>query len=200
MQDALEEATALDTRKRIYDEIGASPGLHFREIQRRTGMAVGALQYHLDYLVKQHLIRADKDGKFVRYYSIRGKQVGDDKELLSLLRQPSMRKILLFIMQSKNANNTSISQAISLSPSTTSSYLTKLTEKGVIEKRQAGRKSYFSIHEPARIAAILKEHKTSFLDELVDNFVAVWDELAEPLVGETVETEDLETDYTPTQS
>jgi predicted transcriptional regulator len=179
MQDALEEATALETRKRIYDEIDKSPGLHFRELQRRTLLAVGALQYHLDYLMKQHLIRADKDGKFVRYYTIRGKQVGEDKELLSLLRQPSIRKIILFIMQSKDANNTSISEAIQLSPSTTSSYLTKLTEKGVIEKRQAGRKSYFTVKEPERIAAILKEHKTSFLDDLVDNFVTVWDELAE---------------------
>ena len=50
--DDFEEALALEVRRKIYEEIKASPGLHFRELQRRVGLATGSLQYHLDYLAK----------------------------------------------------------------------------------------------------------------------------------------------------
>lgn len=170
----LEEVLTVKAREKIYRTIDKNPGLHFREIQRRTDLAVGSLQYHLDYLQKQHLIRAEKQGKFIRYYSIRGKQLGEDKEIMSLLRQDSIRKIILFLLQNKRANNLRISNAVGLSPSTTSGYLTKLVEQGVADKRQRGRKSFFYLRESERIAGLLVEYRKSFLDDMVDSFVDIW--------------------------
>ena len=39
-------------RQGLYSLISRSPGLHFREIQRRTRMATGQLLFHLDSLRK----------------------------------------------------------------------------------------------------------------------------------------------------
>ena len=175
--EQLDEALALDVRNKIYKAIGKNPGLHFRELQRRTKVATGSLQYHLEFLQKRHLIRTDKQGKFVRYYSVRGKQLGEDQKIMNLLRQESLRKILLFLLSKKRANNEKIAAVVALSPSTVSWHMLKLVEAGVVERRRVGRKTFFYIVEPERTVDLLRTYKRSFLDEMVDGFVAMWDEL-----------------------
>ena len=175
MED-FEEALVLDTRRKIYKTIEDAPGLHFREIQRRTEMAIGSLQYHLEQLEKKNLIRAQKETKFIRYYAVR-QTLTDDKNLIALLRQDSVRKIVIFLLENKAVNNQKLSKAINLSPSTTSWHMEKLLSEGVVEKRKRGRKTFFKISNPNEIAGSLVVHKKSFLDELVDNFAEVWEEL-----------------------
>ncbi len=181
-----EKALQLGVRKKIYSEIEQSPGLHFREIQRRTSLAVGSLQYHLDYLQKHHIIRTQKEGKFVRYYSVRGPQVGEGEQFssgqntMAFLRHESTRKIILFLLNEKRANNERIAQEINLSPSTTSWHLDKLVEAGVLKKERAGRKSFFTLSSPHEAQKILVTFKQSFLDQAVDNFVELTQSLAPP--------------------
>ena len=103
--EQLSEALALGARNKIYRAISKSPGLHFRELQRRTKIATGSLQYHIDFLLKRNLIKSEKNGKFVRYYSTRGPQLGADQVTMGLLRQPSLRRIILFLLTKKRANN-----------------------------------------------------------------------------------------------
>ncbi len=172
--DVLEQALKLDIRKKIYNTIKRNPGLHFREIQRRVGIATGALQYHLDYLTKKHLVKTERETKFLRYYLVR--QDFEDTSLMALLRQDSMRKIIVFLMQKRFANNQTISKQVNLSPSTTSWHLEKLVESGVIEKNRRGRKTYFKLTDKDKIAELLVGYKRSFLDEAVNNFVEIWEE------------------------
>ena len=49
-----EQVLALGVRREIFELIKQSPGLHFREIKRRTNLAIGALQYHLNVLEKNN--------------------------------------------------------------------------------------------------------------------------------------------------
>lgn len=173
--DELEQALKLEVRKKIYNTIKRNPGLHFRELQRRVGIATGAMQYHLDYLMKKHLIKTEREIKFLRYYLVR--QTFEETDLMSLLRQESIRKIIVFLMQRRFANNTNISQVVGLSPSTTSWHLEKLVENGVVEKSRRGRKTYFKIVDKERIANLLVSYRRSFMDEVVNNFVEVWEEI-----------------------
>jgi predicted transcriptional regulator len=167
----------LETRKRLYKIIEKSPGLHFREIQRRSGIAVGSLQYHLDYLQKHDFLVSQKEGKFVRYYAMRTKKIVEDKPLMALLRQEQPRHILLFLLQRKFATNERIAEEVQLSQSTTSAYLKKMVETGAIQKRKSGRKTHFFVAEKEKVAALLAQYKKSFFDGLVDNFVEVWEEV-----------------------
>lgn len=43
-------------RKRLLEEIRKNPGIHYRELQRRTGIAGGDLRYHLRKLSRARLI------------------------------------------------------------------------------------------------------------------------------------------------
>lgn len=174
--DELKEVLSLDVRQRIYNLLRESPGLHFREIQRRTGLATGSLQYHLDYLVKKHLVRTVKEKKFSRFYLIREPFV-QEKEMAAL-RQESTRKIVLFLLSKKRgASNKQISKAISLSPSTTSWHLDKLFTDNLVSKKRKGKKTIYFLVEPDKSAQVLLSYKKSFFDEMVDNFAQVWQKI-----------------------
>ncbi|MFH0970884.1 MAG: winged helix-turn-helix transcriptional regulator [Candidatus Diapherotrites archaeon] len=189
------KALELDVRRKIYQIIESSPGLHFREIQRRSELAVGSLQYHLDYLQKHHIIRTQKEGKFVRYYSVRGPTVDSGsgtqigQQTMAFLRHESTRKIMLYLLNVKRANNESIAREIGLSPSTTSWHLDKMVEGNVILRQREGRKTYFSLINPESAKQLLVNFKQSFFDIAVDNFVSLTEELA----GEN----DAPNDYSP---
>ncbi len=173
------EALNLGTRNKIYQLIEASPGLHFRELQRRSGMAVGAMQYHLDTLQKNHLIRVEKQGRFNRYFSVRGAQLGLHEKTMSSLRQESARKIIIFLLEKKQATNFEIAQAVQLSASTVSWQLAKLAEAGVVSEKRAGKQKLFFVNNPQETAQLLVSYKKTFFDTLVDNFVETWQELGE---------------------
>jgi predicted transcriptional regulator len=172
-----EEGLGSKVRDKIYSIIIKNPGLHFREIQRRTETATGSLQYHLEVLQKRHLVKSSKSGKFLRYYSVRAQVSEEDKKGLELLRQDSVRNIVLYLMQKKKANNSAIAKKVGLSPSTTSFHTSKLVEAGIVGKKQKGRKIFFYIADPKESARLLTGYKKSFLDEMVDQFVETWVEI-----------------------
>ncbi|MCR4369105.1 MAG: winged helix-turn-helix transcriptional regulator [archaeon] len=173
--DELENALKLEIRKKIYNTIKRNPGLHFRELQRRVDIATGALQYHVDYLTKRHLVKTERETKFLRYYLVR--QDFSQTALMSLLRQESMRRIIVFLMQKRFAHNASIAKGVGLSPSTTSWHLEKMAEAGIVEKSRRGKKTFFRLVDKDAIAEILVDYRRSFLDEVVNNFVEVWEEI-----------------------
>lgn len=173
-----QQTLELGTRGKIYRLIKRSPGLHFREIQRRTKFAIGNLQYQLSVLEKTRLIKQVKVGKFARYYSIIGQPLEIDSNVLSLLRQDSLRKIALFLLTEKKGTNLSIASAIQLSPSTTSWHLTKMVQAGIVEKKSRGKKRNFYLTNPEQVTKLLVDYKKSFLDELVTSFADTWTQLS----------------------
>lgn len=172
MQDQLE----LDARRRIYDCISKSPGLHFREIQRRTKLATGSLDYHLHFLHKNALIRTEKSGIFVRYYTTHIGYNQRDKELLSLLRHDKIRHILIFLIEKKKANASEIAKHIGISQSNLSWYLKALAEKEIIVHKKKGRFRFYTVVDKNEIIKCLLTYKTSFLDSVVDKFISAWEE------------------------
>lgn len=132
----------LDTRRKIYELIVKSPGIHFREIERRLGMAVGSLQYHLHFLEKKNLIKVEQDGEYLRYFPVESPLSQNDKKILSFLRRKTSRRILIFLLNKPGANNKDISRGIGLSPSTISWHLNKLVEAEIVERKREGRESF----------------------------------------------------------
>ncbi len=164
----------LETRKRIYDCIVASPGLHFREIQRRVGIATGSIDYHLHYLHRHALIRTEKVGKYVRYYPFTKNFSDEEKKFLSLLRQKNVRRILIYTIEKRTANPADIAAVLGFSPSTLSWYLKKLEETGIIVHTKRGRFRNYKVVDKDTIVKYLILHKSSFLDEMVDRFIDTW--------------------------
>lgn len=165
----------LEVRRRIYNCVAESPGLHFREIQRRTGLATGSIDYHLHFLHKNGLIRTERDRNYVRYYPLTRNWSDEEKEVLNLLRNKKMRHILIFLLEKKKSTPLKISDYTQISLSTLSWYLKQLQEKNVISQKKKGRFRFYKINEPEKILKYLVAHKDSFLDTVVDNFIETWE-------------------------
>lgn len=165
----------LETRRRIYEQIKKSPGIHFRELERRLKLVVGSLQYHIQYLEKKNLIVASNDEDYVRYFAIDKNLNENERKILSLLRRSSCRHILIQLLNNPDLNNKDLSLAVGLSPSTISWNLNKLVEAGVIERKKTGRISNFTVIDPTSVVELLICYKESFLDTLVDGFIEMWE-------------------------
>ncbi|WP_292381179.1 winged helix-turn-helix transcriptional regulator [Methanosarcina sp. UBA289] len=165
----------LETRRKIYEQINKSPGVHFRELERRLKLVVGSLQYHLHYLEKKKLIVASNDDDYLRYFVIDKNLNEKEIKILSLLRRSSCRHILIQLLNNPDLNNKDLSLAVGLSPSTISWNLNKLVEAGVIERKKTGRISNFTIIDPTAVVELLICYKESFLDTLVDSFIETWE-------------------------
>lgn len=166
-------ALELEVRKTIYQTILKSPGLHFRELQRRTDLVIGSLQYHLNYLKKRGLIIEEKDRGYSRFY-VGGKLDEREKELLSFLRQGTVRRIIFFLVEHPNSNHKRITEKMRLSPSTVSWHLKRLTEAEILKNIRRGRESYFKVSNPDLIIKVLISYRESFIDRLVDKFIESW--------------------------
>ena len=116
MEEELRGVLSLESRQKIYDLLSSSPGLHFREIQRRAEVATGSVDYHLHFLHKQGLLRTEKAGRFLRYYPTDISFAEEDKELLNLLRQERIRHILIYLIEKKKANASLIAEDLGYTP------------------------------------------------------------------------------------
>ncbi len=168
-------ALELAARKKLYDTVKQFAGAHFREIQRASGLSFGSASYHLAYLHRHHLIKEVRDGRNVRYFPINN-PIPDEK-LLMLLRQRSVRVILLYVFGHEGCTQEEIVSAVRLSPSTTSWHLKKLIGNGTIDARKKGRYTVYSLSIPKeRIMKLLIAYKASFVDTLVDGLIELWEQ------------------------
>ncbi|HSU72321.1 MAG TPA: winged helix-turn-helix transcriptional regulator [Candidatus Binatia bacterium] len=168
------EILELDVRRRIFDIVRSFAGCHLREIQRSARLSFGSASYHLSYLEKHHLIKAEKYGKHVRYFS--QDVSADDGQLLSLLRQKSVRSILVFLVLHEGCTHQEIVSALGLSASTITWHVKKLLDARIVAVRTRGKFNSYSLIVPKeRIMTLLISYKESFLDKLVDGLIDAWE-------------------------
>lgn len=168
-------STEVGTRRRIYELIRDTPGVHMRELERRMGLMIGNLQYHLHYLEKHNLIFQLKDEEYVRYFLKERKTDERERNILCFLRRSSCRHILINLLQNPGMNNKELSESVGLSPSTISWHLNKLLNAGILEKEKEGRMSNFTVKYPELVAELLISYKESFLDSILDSFIEMWE-------------------------
>ncbi|MDP3765646.1 MAG: winged helix-turn-helix transcriptional regulator [Nanoarchaeota archaeon] len=164
----------LSARKKIYNIVKKFAGCHFREIERISRLPTGMVKYHLDYLAKHGLVSQIKEGNNLRYFPRDFNS--ENKKLMSLLRQKSVRQILLFVLVHNNCSHQQIANYVKLSPSTVSWHLKKLKEYGIIGFTRKGRSSNFNIlSNKEEIINLLITYQESLLDSLVDRVIEMWD-------------------------
>jgi predicted transcriptional regulator len=167
------EPLDLENRKRIFECVRVNPGLHFREIQRRTNLPIGVLDYHLNYLVQRGIVSVVRQEGFSRYYP--AGQLGADKQRhLSCLRQEIPRGIILYLLQNPGATHGELLQNFTISGGTLSYHIKKLVARGCLSLEKKGRESHLSVSDPQAMTDLLIIYRRTFFDRLVDEFVAAY--------------------------
>ena len=171
-----EDPLRLDTRRRIYDLIRESPGIHFREVARRLDLPMGAVEYHLNYLKKKDMIAARMEGRYKRYYA-EGKLGSRDRTVLPFLRQKIPRAIIMHLMLHPGVRHKDLRAILDISGSTLTFHMKKMIVKGVLEERKEGGPKRYFVVDPDAVSRSLLQFKRSFMDDLVDSFTETWLEM-----------------------
>jgi predicted transcriptional regulator len=126
------------TKKRVYDYIFSHPGAHIRGIGKELGFVRGALQYHLDALEKEGLIRMRRRGLYKFVFP--SNMFGEKQEIvLSLLSQETPSEILLLLTQKPDTTQKDLVEHLRLSPPTLSWHMERMIEQEVVERRKMGK-------------------------------------------------------------
>ena len=174
LTDGEKKALELELRRKIYFQVRKQAGAHFREIERKSGLATGSVKHHLDYLARQGLIKAEKEGNNIRYFPRDFRP--ENKKIMGFLRQKSIRDILLFILTHNNCYHEQIVESVNLAPSTVSWHLKKLQDANIIGFAKKGRKTHYDmLIDKNEIMNLLITYQESFVDGIVDNIVEMWE-------------------------
>ncbi len=166
----------LESRRRLYEAIHETPGLHLRELARQSGLDVRTVLWHLDQLGKHGLVTLVEDGAYRRAYprtaNGRRAEVVDarDKPVVSLLRGRVPLYVALVLLTRDAATHQELVQDAGVSRSTLSYHLGKMQRAGLLRKEG----NRYRLREPDRVARLLYAHRPA--PSLLDEFVSLWED------------------------
>jgi len=165
----------VENRKKIYELIEEFPGLHMREIKRRTDMSMNLVRYHLDQLKKYGVVEEVEEGEYKRYYPKEGERRVDfeDKRYLALLREEIPLSVVVYLLsEGEPVSHSDIKEELDIAASTLSYHLKKMRKKGLLEKQ--GRQYWLS--EPEEISNLLVKYEPP--KDVIDEFIDLWESLS----------------------
>jgi len=164
------------TRTAILQAIKLFPGIHFRALQRMLGIANGSLQYHLDVLEDQGLVRRFKGYGYTRFYPLECRDI--NPKAMSVVTHPTVERILDILLQRKEITLKEVSEMLGISTSTALWHLRRLENAGVVTKdkngKTQGRKHVYKLRNEKEVETMLKNRRLSLLDKLSNNWIELW--------------------------
>ncbi|MCL4307646.1 MAG: winged helix-turn-helix transcriptional regulator [Candidatus Thermoplasmatota archaeon] len=158
------------TKEMLLDSVSKNPGLHFRELQRKTGLAVGQLEYHLYQLEKSGRIVSRRDGKLVRFFS---NETGTIRErsLAFHLRNRFSREIITHLIRNdfreitdRDLKNEKINAA-----------LKAMLKDGILEEFGKGQQTSVRLRNRDEVLLFLRRYKMSFVESLAFSLLDLLD-------------------------
>ena len=173
-----DDALSLETRRRLYIAAQRAPGRSARELQREAGTAWGETTYHLERLEKAGLLHRER-GPHQDFFFAATVPLGD-RTLLRVAQSPSVRRILIALLDREGQGLQGISEATAMSVSRASIHLRRLIETGLVRSGHLERLRTFSLTDRDRTARLLIAYRGGFSDSLVDDLVDTWGEMFPP--------------------
>lgn len=172
----MDEALNLENRRKIYQYVSKHPGAYHREMERELGLQTGVLSYHLDYMERRQILRAEHDGYRKRYFPADRFHLRDRKTI-SILKQPAPRKILISILINGPSTFSQLLREMGCAKSTLSYHLGRMVRREILNVEKKDKESWYSIKDPDAAADLLVALRESLECDAVDRFVQIWEEL-----------------------
>jgi len=136
-------------RNRIYMFIRDHPGIHFRELERQTGINRGTLAYHLEMLGQTGRILAMPCSGYTRYFENGGKFSDREQQILSSYSNDRQRAILLLLLESPRTPS-ELKENLHVSGPSVSWHMKRLCRDGMVMVRQEGRSGRYMLDPEVR--------------------------------------------------
>ena len=128
-----------ENRLNILREILNNPGIHQNEILRNCNLQKGQLQWHLDVLLKYHIIKKEKLGQYNIYFPITS-SFETIKAFKSLpVKSETTNKIFEVIKKYPGISSSEIAKKMDLARNTVKYHVDKLSESNLIFFKEKGR-------------------------------------------------------------
>jgi len=165
-----------ELRKQIFDLLLKNPGLNLSKIADELHMSAQLAEYHLLYLKRNNLILSVKEkGGYYRRFYVKDSEVGvKEKEVVSLLRQKHLLKIVILILKKSNIRHKKLSRKLDIHPSTLSHHLNRLSECGLIEAVTYGKEKGYRIKNKKEVINILRKY---IFDVTAEGFRDIWEDM-----------------------
>lgn len=147
------------------------PGIHLRGVERRTGLPLGQVLYHLDRLERMGLVASHRDSGFRRYFAPDAIS-RSEKPILSALHHHVPRRLVLALLEQSRLPHKVLQQAAGVAGSTLSFHLQRLVASGVLVRERVGNATTYALADPDLARQELLSYGASFEDPAVDLFVA----------------------------
>jgi len=129
-----------ENRINIISQILNNPGIHHNELLRTCNLQKGQLQWHLEILLKNHIIQKENQGQYALYYA-NNKLVESTQNLNEgIIESSPTNKILDIIRENPGINYTHIAKKMNLARNTITYHMDKLIDANLIEVLKKGRK------------------------------------------------------------
>jgi len=162
-------------QSKLLKHIDEYPGIRYRELLRLTDLVNGVLTYHLSLLERSTQIRVNRSkAKTTRYYPIN--ITPEESEVIGYIRNERVRRIILFILEHNICTFNEIVDYTNKAPSTISWHLKKLKDAGIISV-QYGQYQLYRVTNREVVAEILYKYRQSFVEQVVDNYTEIIEEL-----------------------
>lgn len=125
-------------RRTIHEAIAAAPGVHFKGLQRATGLANGTLRHHLRHLVAGGLVVERAGARYTCYFP-KGRVDARAMEAASLLKSDGSRAVLEEVQRRPGITAREVADRTGLSPGTVAYHVDRLARCGAVQKGRQGR-------------------------------------------------------------
>lgn len=152
--------------------ISENPGIHFREIQRKSGAAVGQVEYHIYQLERMEKISIKKDGKLKRYFLLDNTGF-NDRKILYFLRNKFARDIIYYLLENESAELPMFLTGRKSRQQNIRQVISDMITQGVLHSESKSSTNYLFLTDPENTMLILKKFRESFLDTMGSNIMSM---------------------------
>lgn len=163
------------TRDSIINLIVRNPGIHFREIQRRSGLAVGQLEYHLSQLEDDEKISIREDGNLKRYFYLDSGSYSE-RQMLFYLRSNIGRDILQKLSRTEYIPLHALLKVRKPIREKRKKIMEEMEKDGVIEIFKNLGIVQVRVSDRTKVIEIARKYRESILESLSGNFISLIDE------------------------
>lgn len=162
-------AASIEIRRRILRFVERFPGLHLRDLARRSRLSEALAAYHLEALEKEGFVRSQFDSFYRRFYVVHGPAPSaDEARLLAMVRQTIPLQITILLLDDPGAPQATLSKKLGLAKSTVSYHIARLESAGLLLVEPHG----VRLREPERVRNLLLRWRPP--TDATERFASLW--------------------------
>ena len=137
---SMEDIFQNDNRTKIIKEIIKNPGIHQNELMRACNLQKGQLQWHLDVLLINQIIKKENHGQYSLYFPNLKSFEPPLESKKGIIRNSSSYNILEIIKNNPGINSSLIAKKTHLAKNTVKYHIDKLLDLSLVYTKNVGRR------------------------------------------------------------